>query len=66
MTNLAGFIIIVVKGLLHSDWLGAGPAASPISASWERERWENLANPLPRTIDRNGGQIQQVFLTLPR
>jgi hypothetical protein len=66
MTNPAGLIITGVKGLLHSDWLGAGPAASPIGASWERERWENLANPLARTKDGNGGQIQQVFLTLPR
>jgi hypothetical protein len=27
---LAVFIIIGVKGLFHSDWLGAGLAASPI------------------------------------
>jgi hypothetical protein len=30
MTYLAGFIIIWVKGLFHSDWLSAGSAASPI------------------------------------
>jgi hypothetical protein len=30
MTYLVGFIVIGVKGLFHSDWLGAGPAASPI------------------------------------
>jgi hypothetical protein len=47
MTYPSSFIIIGVKGLLHSDWLGAGPAASPIGASWERERWENLATPSP-------------------
>jgi hypothetical protein len=27
MTYLACFIVIVVKGLFHSDWLGVGPAA---------------------------------------
>jgi hypothetical protein len=31
MTYLAGFIIIGVKGLFHSDWR-AGPAASPTGA----------------------------------
>jgi hypothetical protein len=30
MTYLAFFIVIGVKGLFHSVWLGAGPAASPI------------------------------------
>jgi hypothetical protein len=30
MTYLAGLFVIGVKGLFHSDWLGAGPAVSPI------------------------------------
>ncbi len=30
MTYLAAFNIIGVKGLFHSDWLGASPSAPPI------------------------------------
>jgi hypothetical protein len=34
-------------GLFHSDWLGCqkGPAESPISHSWEKERRKNPASP---------------------
>jgi hypothetical protein len=32
MTYLAGFIVIGVKCLFYSDWLGAGPAASTIGS----------------------------------
>jgi hypothetical protein len=30
MNYLASFLVIGVKGLLHSEWLGTSPAASPI------------------------------------
>jgi hypothetical protein len=46
-TYLAGFIIIGVKGLFHSGWLGAGPASLLLAHSWEQERQGNLAIPLP-------------------
>jgi hypothetical protein len=40
MTYLAGFIIIGVKNLFHSDWLGARQQRLLLAHSWEKERLE--------------------------
>jgi hypothetical protein len=46
MIYQASFIVIGVKGLFHSDRLGAGPAASLIGPQMgEEERWENPTTP---------------------
>ncbi len=48
MTYLASFFIITgEKGLFHSGRLNAGPAGLLWAHSWEQERPENLATPLP-------------------
>jgi hypothetical protein len=41
MTYLAGFIVIAVKGLCHSDWQGARLVASPKTLSFSNEKWKN-------------------------
>jgi hypothetical protein len=63
MTNLAGFIAIGVKGLFHSYWMDAGPAASSIG--WEREKWK-FQQPFLHTIDESCWRIWQVFSTLTK
>jgi hypothetical protein len=45
MTYLAGFIVIGVKGLLNSDLLGAGPAASPIGPQLDAGEVGKSGNP---------------------
>jgi hypothetical protein len=50
MTYLVGFIIIGVKGLFHSDWLGASPIGPQLRVGKNgKSRW-----------------IWQVFLTVHR
>jgi hypothetical protein len=38
------FIVIVVKGLFHSDWLGFSPAASPIGPKLGEGETEKSSN----------------------
>jgi hypothetical protein len=64
-TYLSAFIAIVVKGLFHSDWLGACPAASPIGPQLGEGETGKSGKPLS-TIDLSCWWIWQVFLTLPR
>jgi hypothetical protein len=45
MTYLGGFIIIGVKGLFHSDWLGAGLAESPIGSELGEGKMGKSSNP---------------------
>jgi hypothetical protein len=52
-------------GLFHSDWLGAGLAASPNGPQLEEERLDPTTLP-PGTIEVSCGWIWQVFLMLPR
>jgi hypothetical protein len=46
------FIVIVVKGLFHSDWLGSSPAASPIGPQLGEGETEQSGNsPLAGFLD---------------
>jgi hypothetical protein len=45
MTYLAGFIVIRVKGLFRSDWLGASLEASPIGPQLVGGKMGNASNP---------------------
>jgi hypothetical protein len=54
MTYLASFIVIGVKCLFYSDWLGAGPAASPIGPQLGEGETGKSGN-THRTIDVNCG-----------
>ncbi len=51
-----------MKGLFHSDWLGASPVASPIGPQLGEEEMGKSGNPL--TIVVSCGWIWQVFLTV--
>jgi hypothetical protein len=47
MTYLASYIIIWVKGLFHSDWLGASLAVSPIGPQLGEGEIGQSSNPAP-------------------
>jgi hypothetical protein len=64
MTHLGGFIVMGVKGIVHSDWLGAGPAVSPIGSQLAKEEIGKLGPPC--TIEMSCGRLWQIFWTLPR
>jgi hypothetical protein len=46
MTCLGGFYVMAVKGLFHSDWLGAGPAVSPIGSQLGKGEIGRLGTPM--------------------
>jgi hypothetical protein len=53
------------KGLFHTDWLGAGLAASSIGPQLSEEEMGKSSAP-PPTIDVSFGLNRQVVLTLHR
>ncbi len=59
MTYLASYIIIWVKGLFHSVWLGASLAVSPFDPQLGEGETGQSSNPAPppRTTDKAMGRF---------